>query len=115
MPTEMRKIVFSEEEIVKAVLSQNRHSVRKLPPGDIVQVKAKSAPEPLLELDIFDPESEATKTIKLDTPYLAAAMLRFCIDSNIPIPRVADKSVQILGGSIALNISIDAGTTSFAV
>ena len=115
MPTEMRKIVFSEEEIVKAVLTQNRHSVKKLPAGDIIQVTAKNTSEPLLELDIFDPTSEATKTIKLDTSYLAAAMLRFCIDHNIPVLRIADKSVQILGGSIALNISINEGTTSFAV
>ena len=113
MPTEIRKVVFSEEEIVKAILSQNHHSRRKLPPGDIVKIKANGGSEPNLELTVFDPEAEKPKTINLGAPYLAAAMLRFCFENKIPIPRHADKSVEILGSSVALSISINANSTVF--
>ena len=113
MPTEIRKIIFAEDEIVRAILTQNHNSTKKLPPGDIVEVKANSSPEPSLELTIFDPTAEDPKTINLRAPYLAAAMLRFCFDNKIPIPRIADKSVEVLGSSLALSISINANTTAF--
>ena len=105
MPTELRKIIFSEEEIVRAVLSQNRRSPKKLPPGDIVKV-GRSGSGANMDISIFDATVEQTKTVTLGASYLAAAMLGFCIDNKIPVPRVADKSVEVLGDSFALSISI---------
>ena len=105
MPTELRKIIFSEEEIIKAVLSQNSRSPKKLPPGDIVKV-ATAGGGANMKISIFDPTAEQTKTVTLGASYLAAAMLGFCIENKIPVPRIADKSVEVLGDSFALKISI---------
>ena len=105
MPTELRKIIFSEEEMLKAVISQNRRSPRKLPAGDIVKI-ARAGNGANMDISIFDPTAEETKTVTLGASYLAAAMLGFCIENKIPVPRVADKSVEVLGDSFALSISI---------
>ena len=108
MITEFRRLIFSKDEILKAILSYNLRSSVKLPPGDITNIKTTSVPEPAIVLDVHDPSSDTTETVTLESTYLAATMLRYCIEFKIPIPRHADKYVEIVGDGVALSMSIDA-------
>lgn len=43
----------------------------------------------------------------LDNSVLAAALLRFFMDSNIPLPRKANKNLQIVNGLVSMFLSMD--------
>ena len=108
MITEFRKIVFSKDEIMKAILNHNARSTSKLPAGDIVSVRAENEPEPILTLEIHDPTEGKSTSTSLKSHYLAAVMLRHCISSKVPVPRNATKHVEIMGESVALSLTINA-------
>ena len=108
MITEFRKIIFSKNEMIKAVLEYNKHSASKLPVGDIVSVHTESEPEPQLRLEIYDASKEKTETVCLKAGYLAAAMFRHCIQCKIPVSRQGTKEIEVAGESIALNLTLNA-------
>ena len=108
MITEFRKIVFSREEMIKAILEYNRHSTSKLPVGDIIAIRPGSQLEPELNLEIHDATDGKTEKISLKAGYLAAAMLRHCIQCKIPVPRQATKQIEVFGESIALSLTLNA-------
>lgn len=107
MPSEKRKVIFAQDEVIKAVVAYDQHGgLKVLPPGEIVKVALGGNSEPNLVLSILDPSSGNCKTATLEATYLAAAMLKFCFDHKIPIPRRASKSVEIVDGGLALSLSV---------
>ena len=50
-------------------------------------------------------------TITLEPAFIGAALVRYCIDLKIPLPRTAGKSLQVIGDRLALNLTIKASET----
>lgn len=47
------------------------------------------------------------ETKSLDHSALAAALLRFCMDNNIPLPRKASKNLQMMNGYLSMFLTLD--------
>ena len=108
MPTELRRIVFSDDELREAIVIYNRKSRDKLPPGDILCCDISEDKEISVTLRVMDPVEAEAKTINLGTSYLGACLVYYCIHNKIPMPKSANKLLQVIGSNLALNVTKDA-------
>lgn len=108
MPSELRRIVFSNDELKTALSEHNRHAKEKLPVG------AVQACEPLpdgggtVRLGIVNQSSGETQDVELSPETVGAALVRYCIQHKIPLPKRAHKSIHVQGDKVILNVSIEA-------
>ena len=100
MLTEIRKLVFPQDDLLKAVTLHSAKGPMGLPEGDITAVKVDDSTTPGATVKIRG------ESVALDGEFLLAAMVRYCIDSTIPMPRKAEKSLDLVDGQLALNIFI---------
>jgi hypothetical protein len=110
----VRRLLFSNEELVAAISEHNQRSGKKLPTGAVVACKPLGRPELMVRMDIFEQRSGETRTIDLTPEVVGAALLRYCMSHRIPIPKNAEKSVQVQGDDIVLNIEIKADSQDIA-
>lgn len=109
MPSETRKIVFSNNELITAINRHNQVSKNKLPKGMITTCKPLSQPGVAVRLEMLDQESGESTTVDLSPEVIGAALVRYCIAHKIPIPRHATKSVTAEGDDIALTLQVGGG------
>jgi hypothetical protein len=107
MPTETRRIIFKEVELLQAILDYNKIAREKLPVGNIMSCKILCDDSIEVRLEIYEIRSDKRCEVTLDAATIGAALLRFCIDNKIPLPRKARKRLQVLGDSIALDLSME--------
>ena len=50
---------------------------------------------------------ETLEKLTLDTALVLRAMIQYCVDERIPIPRHALKTVEAVNGDLAVQIRID--------
>lgn len=102
MPTEMRRIVFSGEELRAALDGHRVRPERALPLGMIAALRLEGD---ALAIDIAGPQSPpASVTIK--AAEVGAALVNYCKHCKIPLPRNATKSLAIAGDRLALDVRI---------
>ncbi len=106
MPSEIRRLIFNSEELIEAIQEYREISKAKLPPGMIVSCTPTSDPEVTVHLEIFDQRRDETSAVDLAPEVIAAALLHYCITHRIPMPRQAEKSIQVHGDEVTLSIRI---------
>ena len=106
MPTEIRKIVFSNEELQEAIVLFSQRCINRLPEGDLLACDVISDDGITVRIRIQPWYSEGEKTVKLSDHYIGAALSNYCMNYKIPIPRRATKSLQVIGDNIALQVNI---------
>ncbi|MFQ5954006.1 MAG: hypothetical protein ACE5JZ_02970 [Kiloniellales bacterium] len=107
MPTELRRLIFARDELAKAIA--NYHGVAKdcMPDGHIVFCKVVQDSELHVTVKIL-PEGESNiQTLRMGVDVIGPALMKHCLDNNIPIPRNAEKSIEVIGENIAMTISIN--------
>jgi hypothetical protein len=107
MPTEVRHIIFSNDEIIRAVVDYHRRNGSSLPAGSVIKMEVMANPEIRCALHIaVDGESSGAANGRqvawVDTATLAAALILFCINQRIPLPSKALKQLEMLNGRITL-------------
>lgn len=103
MPDEFRFLVFSPDEAVDALWSHARSVGRQLPPG-----RALGA-EPLGETTVngrlsVDDGSGTPTIVPFDSADVLEALIAYCLDRGIPLPRVSEKTLERVHGRFALRI-----------
>lgn len=106
MPSETRRLVFSNAELVQAISEYNQGAGKKLPAGTVTACKPIDRPELVVRLEILDQRRGEVLTVDLTPEVVGAALLRYCMSRKIPIPRHAEKSVQVQGDNIVLAIAL---------
>ncbi len=106
MPSEFRRIMFTNNELIEAIHDYNGISQDKLPPGIILTCTPVSEADVAVRLEMVDQRSDATHVVELSPEVLGAALLRYCMKHRIPMPKSATKSIQIHGDEISLNVEI---------
>ncbi len=116
MPTEFRRLVFRDDELLAALGHELRQTGGKFPSGRIVRHEVMRGPELTVRLEIEvegagEPcrvDGGTSISVTLEPAFIAAALIRFCIREGIPMARRAEKSLQVVGDNLALNLSLDA-------
>ncbi|MEQ8333194.1 hypothetical protein [Nisaea sp.] len=94
MPREIRTIIFSDAELTGAVDSFRRVRKDLLPPGAVHGVEAHEDGNILVTIEAkFGPNVRNDNYI-LEHKFVVEALVRFCIETNIVIPRAGSKKMR---------------------
>jgi hypothetical protein len=115
VPTELRRVIFSNAELLQALSDYNKLPTHggKLPPGTVGSCVVRDDPEGIVHLDIRDVDGNHT-TVALPHAWVGAAMMRYCREIKIPLPKQSKKSLQVVGDNLTLCVEIHAGTQPLA-
>ena len=92
MPIEIRRIILDDEELISAINSYRRVRDDLLPPGSILSVAPGDDGGAAVQIEFKFGPNVRTDTFALTTPHLVEAMIRFCIETNVVVPRQGKRS-----------------------
>lgn len=113
MPTELRKIIFSQRELLEA-FEQRPHNATSnteaVPRGAVrgVHVFQKFGGGVKVLLDIEDEKEQRRKRFNLNAEFISEILLQYCANLNIPVAREAEKYLEVIGDNLALSQKIRA-------
>jgi hypothetical protein len=102
---ELRMILFSTEETMKALATFIRTSGRALPRGTFVRIDHHPGRREFAQL-IFVTDDGENMRFPLSEIEMAAALLNECIARKIMLPRQAGKQVRVLDDQFALVLDV---------
>lgn len=105
MVSEIKIISLNENELQKAIF---RHLLRGEENGREFYIKNIEIAEkmPVSAKVTIERTTGHIDKKNLDHTFLAAAVLRFCMDNKIPLPRKANKNVQMVNGLLSVFLSM---------
>ncbi len=109
MPEELRKILFSKEEVQAAVVNYCLRAKIPLPNKNIEDLEVQAHPKAMVVLKYAATDPEETNEVELSRDQVAAALIRYCSAINVPLPRGAQKVLQPGNDGIYLLINIEVG------
>ncbi len=96
MPRELRQIMFRAPEIMTAITEYHGRRAIALPPGTAIGCKVTDDPALSVTLSI-KAEGGSLSELTVEPEVLAAALILYCINRQIPLPAEADKRLQKVG------------------
>ena len=109
MATEIRTIILSQDEVLRAVTAFRKRKSQPLPPGAVFKFSLHRNPKIRLALAIAVDGAERLESVDFSGEELGAALVMFCIGNKIPLPaRKASKRLRVFGDSLALVVSLNA-------
>ena len=107
MPIETRKISFSQLELSDAIERFAKSTKRAMPPGRIVGCAiGANGGGVTVSMTVKNSADGASGTVRFDHASVAAALIRYCMETKIPLAKAAEKSVQAEGAGVALTLRI---------
>ena len=107
MPSEMRKMVFTEEELRAALVNYALRTNKKLPNATIDKIQLEEKEGISATIIYRHDESEEAKTVVFEETHVAAAIVLFCRAHEIPLPREARKVLVPADNSVAMIVQLD--------
>jgi len=108
---EYRSITFSEVELIRAVVERRQQHRQQLPYGTIQgAVPVTEADGTSLRAITLSVESDAGErhALQVSPEETAAALIHYCLQRRVPIPKAASKWVDVIDGEVALFMDIEA-------
>ena len=105
MVAELRHLVFSQQEVVTAVFEYRAYRGQPLPKGTVKGLKILGDDPIQLQLEIVMDGSGQVRLADLIDADVTEALVLFCRNRKIPLPKSAEKAVRRIGGTVALMVS----------
>jgi len=112
MLIEYRKIEFSENDLLEAIAYHDDATSQRLGTGDLVRVEISGDEITEIIAIVEYPENGGTGNIPLPVSFVIAAMIRYCIDEGIPVPKHGRKDIEVSDGGFALIMRMSKGTVA---
>jgi hypothetical protein len=103
MPKELRKVVFTRDELQAAAVAYCYRQGMKLPKGMLQSVTFENEQ---VSLNFSVISEKGPTRIRLTRDQIAAAIILYCRSLRIPIPKQSQKIVNPDGDGIALLVSL---------
>ena len=108
MPNEMRKIIFTADELQAALVNYALRTKKKLPNATINNILVEGKEGVTATIVYMRDGTEEPKSVEFTPNDVAAALILYCSTRQIPLPRDAKKVVVPIEGSVGMIIKIDA-------
>lgn len=102
MPTERRRIIFSDDEIVTAALSHCRATGIAVPDAEVEHQDISTESDCSLVLTFAVTSPEQADEVRLDAETVLSALVEFCRVRSIPLPRAASKRLETQDGAVSM-------------
>ncbi len=106
MPSEHRVIVFTSEEAIDAIARFSKMLDTPLFRGKPTELHVRKNPQVRAILEVEKRGSEEIETIDLSSSHLAAALINFCREIRIPLPKNAKKELDVSGEQLVLRLKV---------
>ena len=110
MPAEIRHLVFRHSETVDAVREYRRRIGRPLPSGRLrrfyLRALASGRSDFSAVFEILPRGSAHCQSVEVDQSDLKSALILFCSDNRIPLPRQAAKELEGHGNHLTLVVTV---------
>ena len=93
MPREIRTIILNDAELTGAIDSFRRVRKDLLPPGTVHGIEAQPNGDILIAIEMKFGPNVRNDSFILDQQYVVEAFVRFCIETNVIIPRGGTKKI----------------------
>jgi len=108
MVQELRQIILSKDELLLAIDAHRRIKPGLLPDGKIIDFEV--AGQTSIRVTIAGEDETQTTSVVFSDAKLLDALIRFCLENNIMLPRLGRKSVSVLADNVSLCIMLDVDT-----
>lgn len=108
MPREMRMLVFSEDELRTALVDEWVRTARPMPRMRVESVELDARDKAAI-LHFRTQDGDVARQRYVAPTEVAAALIRYCLQRSIPLPRYARKHLKIENGALALVFNTDSG------
>lgn len=115
MPTEVRQIIFTSEELYNALKIFRERRRNPMPDAPVDRVAVLADPD-IRTVILFGPDDSGVRpeSVEISSDEMATSLILYCIDHKIPLPVTASKHLQVFGGSVGLVIHKSADTSASA-
>ena len=107
MPNEMRKIVFTADELQAALVNYALRTNKKLPNATINNILVEGKEGVTANIVYMREGTEEAKSVEFTANDVAAAIILYCSTRKIPLPRDAKKVVVPIEDSVGMIIKIE--------
>lgn len=107
MPTEFRQLIFSRDELAKALANYREDTEGSVPSGNIVFCQIMQNSDLRVMIKVLPDGETQVHSRELGVDVIAPALMKYCLDNKIPMPRNSEKSLEAIGENIAMTVSID--------
>lgn len=101
---DIRRLVFPTEAVLEAVLEFDRARAGNIWRATVLEAELVADPDPMLIITIRPTGSEPHAHHSIDSSTIAAAIIRYCSNARIPLPRQGKKTLDATSDGIALTI-----------
>lgn len=101
----MRTLGFTEREAIQAIIDLMRKQRLQLPIGQVVGLELQE--DPVSATLIIEDDAGSQHRVPRNIAELAASLVNYCIERKIRLPSMANKFVEVIGGSLNLVIYLD--------
>lgn len=105
MIVDSRHIMFSPEAIREAVKTYRELFPNKQPPGLLGPIIIRGNAPLVLGVKVQAMGASVFREVEMEESEVAAMLIVFCRKLKIPLPRTANKSIEVEGENIALIVS----------
>ena len=103
MPVDLRKVIFSNEEVQAALVNYCLRTDIKMPDAHITNIDVHWEPDLKSDMHFEPPENNGDgKVLSFSNEQLAAALILYCQMKDDPLPRDGQKTLEPVADGISL-------------
>ncbi len=106
MPKELRKLVFTKEEVKAATFDYCLRNGVRIPQAPIDDVIIEDNDQSFVTLCFSTDDLGDQKKFPLGRDKVGAALIKYCSANGIPMPRMAQKVLTVDNGDVAMMVSL---------
>lgn len=110
MLIEYRKIEFPENDLMEAIACHDEATSQRLGEAEIIGLEFSTGEELEIRVNVKYSENDGTGSIPLPVSFVTAAMIRYCIDEGVPVPKRGRKQIEFDDGTLSLVMRMTQGT-----
>lgn len=107
MPREDRRIIFEFGEAYKAIYALCvQKDMKKPPPGALTAIREHPEDKSKVVIRLENPQFKEVTEREYSRDFLAAALMLYCRTCRVPLPKTAQKSVELAQDNVILRVQI---------
>ena len=107
MPSETRKITFTRDELIDAIVEFNKAGNKKFNAETIDSLEISDGPHVSVDITFTPPDGNLKEKLALNVEFLGKALIYFCMNHHIPVPRESTRALAVIDNKLVLCFYID--------
>lgn len=104
MPTESRRILFANDELMNAINFFKSPGIPRLTDGVILKASLDPADKDWILIVFRSFNKDEERIVRLNIASIGAVLINYCITLKIPMAKKASKEIKIIDGQLALEL-----------